>query len=57
MEVSFIGGGNQSIWGEKKTTTVLSQVTDNVYHTTLVLMGTDCPGSYKSNYNLLYQLL
>jgi hypothetical protein len=56
MVVSFIGGGN----------TNLSQVTDNLYHimldqvhfawtgfklTTLVVIGTDCIGSYKSNYH------
>jgi len=51
MAVSFIGGGNRV--PEEKKTTDLSQVTDNLYHTTLVLIGTDCTGGYKSNYQLL----
>jgi hypothetical protein len=31
--------------------TDLSQVTDKLYHITLVVIGTDCTGSCKSNYH------
>ena len=65
MVVSFIGGGNRST--QRKPLT-LSQVTDNLYHTmlyrvyltgagfkfkTLVVVGTDCIGSWISNYHAI----
>jgi hypothetical protein len=65
MVVSFIGGGNQSTW---KKPSDLSQVTDKLYYimlyrvhltmtgfelTTLVVIGTECSGSCKSNYHTI----
>ena len=57
--VSFISGGNQS---SRRKPTDLAQVTDTLYHimfdressielTTIVVIGTDCRGSCKSNYH------
>jgi hypothetical protein len=34
-------------------TTDLPQITDKLYHTMLVVIGTDCIGSYKSNYHAI----
>jgi hypothetical protein len=66
MEVSFIGGGNRSTWRKpltcRKLVTTLSH---NVASSTLclssikkrltmlVVIGTDCIGSCKSNYNMI----
>ena len=60
VAVSFIGGGNP------EKTTDLSQANDKLYHlilytsprsrfelTTLVVIGTDCIGSCKSNYHTI----
>ena len=62
----FIGGGNGST--RRKSPTCQSQVTDKPYHivlhrvhltwarfklTTLVVIGTDCTGSCKSNYHTI----
>jgi len=64
MAVSFIVGGNRSTQRNHE----LTQVTDKLYHimlyrvhlalagfelTTLVVIGTDCIGSYKSNYHTI----
>jgi len=43
---------------DPEKTTSLSQVTDKLYHmrfelTTLVVIDTDCNGSYKSNYHTI----
>ena len=65
VAVSFIGRGNRKTW---KKTTDLSQVTDKLHHimlyrvqlawvgfklTKLVVIGTDCIGSCKSNYHTI----
>ena len=59
VQVSFIGGGNRST---QDTTTNLPQVTDKLHHImlhragfefTLVVIGTDCIGSCKSNYHMI----
>jgi hypothetical protein len=65
MVVSFIGGGNRST---QRKPLILSQVTDNLYHTmlyrvylagagfefkTLAVIGTDCIGSCISNYHTI----
>jgi len=39
--------------GVPEKTIDLSQVTDKLYHTTLVVIGTDCTGSCKSNYHTI----
>ena len=61
MAVSFIGGWN---WSSQEKTTDLPQVTDKLYNilhfawagfelTTLVMIGTDCIGSCKSNHHMI----
>ena len=48
MAVSFIGGGNQR---KPRLWQTLSHLTwDGLELTTLVVIGTDCIGIYKSNY-------
>ena len=50
MAVSFIGGGNRHT---RRKTTDLSQVTAGFELTILVVIGTNCIGSYKSNYHTI----
>ena len=61
---SFIGGGNRNIWRKPLTYHKwLTNLSHNVVWvqlawagfklTTLVVMGTDCIDSYKSNYHLI----
>jgi hypothetical protein len=63
VQVSFIGGGNRST---QDTTTNLPQVTDKLDHImlhqagfefTLVVIGTDCIGSCKSNYHTIMTMM
>ena len=64
VAVSFIGGGNQRTW--RKPPTCRKSLTNFITccieytlpltgfeFTTLVVIGTDCTGSYKSNYHTI----
>ena len=65
MEVSFIGGGNQSTWRKPPACcTLVKTLSHNVVSSThclrvlkklkmLMVIGTDCIGSCKSNYNMI----
>ena len=64
VAVSFIGGGNQST--QEKTTDLSQTLSHNVvlstpcpegFELTLVVIGTDCIGSYKSNYHTITTMM
>ena len=51
MAVSFIGGGNRSTASHWQT--ISHNVVWSTSHWMLVVVGTDCIGSYKSNYHMI----
>jgi hypothetical protein len=69
VAVSFVGGGNQSTW---RNPPICHKSQTNFYHimlyrehaawtgfelTTSVVIGTDCIGSYKSNYHTITNMM